>query len=88
MYKARKAAVKQVFDGMPHPPPTDPPRKVLAPLRTEGLGAPSDESIFVVDNSDAVALRAATGRARLCLNCTGPYRFLGEAVVSACVESG
>eukprot|EP00903_Cladosiphon_okamuranus_P015104 g13971.t1 len=62
--------------------------KVLAPLLAEGLGAPSDESIFVVDNSDAVALRAATGRARLCLNCTGPYRFLGEAVVSACVESG
>ncbi|CAM9118001.1 unnamed protein product, partial [Ectocarpus sp. 8 AP-2014] len=27
-------------------------------------------------------------RARLCLNCTGPYRFLGEAVVSACVDSG
>eukprot|EP00752_Nemacystus_decipiens_P018474 g16564.t1 len=62
--------------------------KVLAPLRAEGLSVPSEESIFVVDNSDAVALSAAVGRARLCLNCTGPYRFLGEAVVSACVDSG
>ncbi|CAN0385542.1 unnamed protein product, partial [Ectocarpus sp. 12 AP-2014] len=44
--------------------------------------------IAVVDNSDAAALREAVGRARLCLNCTGPYRFLGEAVVSACVDSG
>ncbi|CAM9843155.1 unnamed protein product, partial [Hapterophycus canaliculatus] len=44
--------------------------------------------IIIVDNSNAEALRAAVGRARLCLNCTGPYRFLGEAVVSACVDSG
>ncbi|CAM9875916.1 unnamed protein product [Ectocarpus sp. 6 AP-2014] len=62
--------------------------KVLAPLRAEGLAVPGEESITVVDNSDAAALRKAVGRARLCLNCTGPYRFLGEAVVSACVDSG
>lgn len=61
---------------------------MLAPLRAEGLGLPAEDSIFVVDNSDAVALRTAVSRARLCLNCTGPYRFLGEAVVSACVDSG
>eukprot|EP00904_Undaria_pinnatifida_P000379 jgi/Undpi1/10341/HiC_scaffold_29.g12791.m1 len=62
--------------------------KVLAPLRAAGLAVPRDEDILVVDNSDAAALREAVGRARLCLNCTGPYRFLGEAVVSACVDAG
>lgn len=61
---------------------------MLAPLRAEGLGAPGEQSIFVVDNSDAAALREVVGRARLCLNCTGPYRFLGEPVVGACVDSG
>lgn len=62
--------------------------QVITPLRAEGLPVPSSASIVVVDNSDAAALREAVGRARLCLNCTGPYRFLGEAVVSACVDVG
>jgi len=63
-------------------------RQVIGPLKAEGLGVPGEESIIVVDNSDTAGLRAAMGRARLCLNCTGPYRFLGEAVVSACIDSG
>ena len=60
----------------------------MTPLRAQGLAVPRDEDILVVDNSDESALREAVGRARLCLNCTGPYRFLGEAVVSACVDAG
>ena len=62
--------------------------QVVTPLLEEGLAAPPDEHIVVVDNSDAAGLREAVGRARLCLNCTGPYRFLGEAVVSACIDAG
>ena len=27
-------------------------------------------------------------QARIVLNCVGPYRFYGEAVVEACVEAG
>ncbi|CAN0052590.1 unnamed protein product, partial [Sphacelaria rigidula] len=62
--------------------------KVLAPLRAEGLTPPPESNIICVDNSDAAGLKEAVGRARLCLNCTGPYRFLGESVVEACVEAG
>jgi short subunit dehydrogenase-like uncharacterized protein len=38
-----------------------------------------------VDVNDAAGMRAALGRARLCMNCTGPYRFLGEPVVAAAI---
>ncbi|CAM9531596.1 unnamed protein product [Choristocarpus tenellus] len=60
--------------------------KVLSRLRNEGLPTPSE--IFCVDNADRDALRACLSRSRLCLNCTGPYRFLGESVVHACIDVG
>lgn len=62
--------------------------KVVDPLIFEGLTPPPESRIVCVDNSENDTLTAAVGRAKLCLNCTGPYRFLGEAVVSACVEAG
>lgn len=36
---------------------------------------------------DEESLRAMTGRTRLVLNCVGPYRFFGEQVVRACLET-
>lgn len=29
-----------------------------------------------------------TGRARVIINCCGPYRFYGEPVIKACLETG
>lgn len=63
-------------------------RQVLGPIRKEGLVPPPESRVICVDNSDATKLREALGRSRLCLNCTGPYRFLGEAIVSACIDAG
>lgn len=62
--------------------------QVLTPICNEGLVPPEDSNIMCVNNSDAATLREVLKRARLCLNCTGPYRFLGEAVVSVCVDVG
>lgn len=46
-----------------------------------------DIPILVADTSNDEALRTVFGQTRLVLNCTGPYRFLGEPVVKACIES-
>ncbi|CAM9575588.1 unnamed protein product, partial [Discosporangium mesarthrocarpum] len=60
--------------------------KVISRLRSEGLAVPT--GVICADISDEETLQNALGRARLCLNCTGPYRFLGEPVVHACVDVG
>ncbi|CAE8632669.1 unnamed protein product [Polarella glacialis] len=44
--------------------------------------------IVVADVDDPASLKQMASRARLVLNATGPYRFFGEAVVAACIESG
>ena len=43
---------------------------------------------LLCDVGDAASLEAVAGRARLVLNCTGPYRFFGLPVVAACVSQG
>ena len=47
-------------------------------LEARGLSPPS--ALILADNYDAASLDAATVQTRLLLNCTGPYRFLGEDV--------
>lgn len=44
--------------------------------------------IITADIDDEESLRKMAGRAKIIINCCGPYRFYGEPVVKACVEAG
>ena len=47
------------------------------------------DGILVGDVEDEATLRSeVTAKTRCLLNCTGPYRFLGEPVVAACIATG
>ncbi|KAK4882003.1 hypothetical protein RN001_005322 [Aquatica leii] len=48
----------------------------------------SNIPILVADIKDEEALKNMTARAKVIINCCGPYRFYGESVVKACVETG
>lgn len=43
---------------------------------------------IIADVKDEESLKAMAKKARLIINCCGPYRFYGEPVVKACVEMG
>mmetsp|Transcript_93008 Transcript_93008/g.259119 ORF Transcript_93008/g.259119 Transcript_93008/m.259119 type:complete len:433 (-) Transcript_93008:79-1377(-) len=45
-------------------------------------------STIVADVDSPETLKHMAASARLLLNATGPYRFYGEAVVTACIEAG
>jgi short subunit dehydrogenase-like uncharacterized protein len=44
--------------------------------------------VVLADVKDASSLKQMASQARVVVNCVGPYRFYGEPVVSACIESG
>lgn len=44
--------------------------------------------ILIADINSHESLVNMAKRAKLILNCCGPYRFLGDAVVKACIEAG
>ncbi|KAJ8942837.1 hypothetical protein NQ318_022852 [Aromia moschata] len=44
--------------------------------------------IVIVDIDDDESLQKMAERAKVVLNCCGPYRFLGYAVVKACIAAG
>jgi len=44
--------------------------------------------IVIADVEDQFSLNEMAKVSRVVLNCVGPYRFFGEAVVKACVENG
>ncbi|KDR12595.1 saccharopine dehydrogenase-like oxidoreductase [Zootermopsis nevadensis] len=44
--------------------------------------------VVEADVKDASSLQQMASQARVLVNCVGPYRFYGEAVVSACIASG
>ena len=48
----------------------------------------SDVGVIVCDVKDELSLLEMAGRGKLLLNCVGPYRFSGEAVVKACIAKG
>lgn len=48
----------------------------------------SEIPIIIADIKDEKSLVEMTKQAKVIANCCGPYRFLGEAVVKACVETG
>lgn len=43
--------------------------------------------IIVADIHDDLSLKHCTLQTKLLLNCTGPYRFYGEKIVKACLET-
>ena len=43
---------------------------------------------MIADVEDQYSLNEMAKVSRVVLNCVGPYRFFGEAVVKACVENG
>jgi short subunit dehydrogenase-like uncharacterized protein len=43
---------------------------------------------IVADVQDEKSLKEMARKARIVINCCGPYRFFGEPVVKACVEEG
>ena len=51
----------------------------------EGL---EPSAVLIADVDDARSLSALGARCRLVLNCTGPCRFYGDAVVTACIRAG
>lgn len=44
--------------------------------------------IIIADVGDAQSLLEMAKRAKVVVNCCGPYRFFGESVVKACVDAG
>ncbi|KAH8267324.1 hypothetical protein KR018_006892, partial [Drosophila ironensis] len=64
--------------------------KVQAVLREMGARAGKDLTqvpIFVADTGDEASLQEMTRRCKVLVNAAGPYRFYGEAVVRACLET-
>jgi short subunit dehydrogenase-like uncharacterized protein len=45
-------------------------------------------TVVVCDTNDQGSLEAMAAKAKVVLNCVGPYRFHGEKVVEACLKSG
>ncbi|ETO37013.1 putative saccharopine dehydrogenase, partial [Reticulomyxa filosa] len=50
--------------------------------------AREDMEIIVCDVSNEESLGAMASRTKLVINCTGPFRFLGENVIKQCAERG
>lgn len=48
----------------------------------------SSVEVVVADVDDAKSLEAMAARAKVVINCCGPYRHWGEQVVKACIASG
>ena len=63
--------------------------KAVLAEATSNTGIALDKiPIIAADVSDASTLAVMAKQAKIVLNCVGPYRFYGEAVVAACVENG
>lgn len=56
--------------------------------RLEEIAVGTTAKCVQVDISSVDTIERAVKEAKLVLNCTGPYRLLGEPVVKACVENG
>ena len=47
----------------------------------------SDIPIIIADINDEKSLKSMTMQTKVVVNCCGPYRFFGEQVVKACIET-
>lgn len=54
----------------------------------EAIAKIGDVPIIIADVTNEVSLRRMAGRARVVINCCGPYHVCGEALVKACLEAG
>lgn len=48
----------------------------------------SSIQVILADVNDEVSMDSMTRRCKVLLNCTGPFRYFGEAVVQSCLRSG
>nr|XP_002125674.1 saccharopine dehydrogenase-like oxidoreductase [Ciona intestinalis] len=65
-------------------------RDKLTKVISTAVGENEDEiqvEVIIADVKDFQSLVLMCSRARVVLNCVGPYRFFGEPVVKACVEA-
>lgn len=61
----------------------------MAPAALQSAGVEWSAVTFVqADATDVTSCRQAVQRARVMINCAGPFRFLGENVVKACIAEG
>mmetsp|Transcript_16515 Transcript_16515/g.20782 ORF Transcript_16515/g.20782 Transcript_16515/m.20782 type:complete len:452 (-) Transcript_16515:186-1541(-) len=58
-------------------------------LSTGAVGSEKDlPPILLADCKDSPSLETLCAKGKVLINCTGPFRFYGESVVSACISSG
>lgn len=68
---------------------TEPKLRSVLTEATKNVGVALNQiPIIIADVSDTNSLAAMAKQSKIVLNCVGPYRFFGEAVVAACVENG
>ena len=60
----------------------------LQVLADELGGTSNKPAILLADNNSKDSMISAFRDSSVVINCTGPYRFLGEQVVDACIEAG
>eukprot|EP00922_Rhytidocystis_sp_ex-Travisia-forbesii_P051029 GHVS01075782.1.p1 GENE.GHVS01075782.1~~GHVS01075782.1.p1 ORF type:complete len:424 (+),score=42.45 GHVS01075782.1:82-1353(+) len=60
---------------------------VLAEEVAEGKSDAEGAAVIIADVDDENSLRDMCRRTRLLISCVGPYRYLGENVVKACVDA-
>lgn len=64
-------------------------RKILQDLAIETQDPKvTNVPVIIADLEDAKSINNIASKAKLIINCCGPYRFLGEPVVKACLEEG
>jgi len=61
-------------------------KRVLGEVPAEHKCA--DAGVIICDAKDELSLLGMAGKGKVVLNCVGPYRFSGEAVVKACLAKG
>lgn len=62
--------------------------KILSDLSETNKMDLKGTPVIIADANDEESLNAMAAQARVVLNCCGPFRFYGEAVVKACVSNG
>uniref|UniRef100_A0A1B6G4X9 Saccharopine dehydrogenase NADP binding domain-containing protein n=1 Tax=Cuerna arida TaxID=1464854 RepID=A0A1B6G4X9_9HEMI len=63
-------------------------KQLLVDLEIVKEGSDSESVPIIIANvEDESSLLKMTNRARLIINCCGPYRFFGESVVKACIQT-
>lgn len=63
-------------------------RQALKEVEIYTNGILLDIAIIVADVNDEKSLVTMARQAKVIVNCCGPYRFYGEAVIKACIQTG